>query len=177
MIDDVMGRNFMFREMRRSRQALSEAECIEILDRNTAGVLGVNGDDGYPYTVPVSYIYKDGKIFFHGARIGHKIESILRSDKVSFCVIDQDKVVPEELTTYFRSVICFGRARLLEDEDEIRSCARLIGTKYSKGYEAKSEASLARKIHVLGCVEITIEHMTGKQAIEMVPQKTEEDLH
>ncbi len=163
--------------MRRGKQALSEAECIQILDRNTAGVLGVNGDDGYPYTVPLSYIYKDGKIYFHGARIGHKIESILLSDKASFCVIDQDLVVPEELTTYFRSVICFGRAHLLEDEDEIRACVRLLGSKYSRGYEDKTEASLARQIKVVGCVEITIEHMTGKQAIELVPTRTEEDLH
>ena len=167
----------MFREMRRAKQALSEKECIEILERNTSGVLGVNGDDGYPYTVPVSYIWQDGKIWFHGSRTGHKAESILRSDKVSFCVIDQDLVVPEELTTYFRSVICFGRARMLEDEEEIRSCVRLLGSKYSKGYEAKTEASLSRKLKIVGCVEITVEHMTGKQAIELVQERTPEDDH
>ena len=164
----------MFREMRRAKQALSTEECVKILEKNTAGVLG---DDGYPYTVPVSYIYQDGKIWFHGARTGHKAESILRSDKVSFCVIDQDLVVPEELTTYFRSVICFGRARMLEDEEEIRSCVRLLGSKYSKGYEDKTEASLARKLRVVGCVEITVEHMTGKQAIELVKERTPEDDH
>ncbi len=167
----------MFREMRRSKQALTPEECVAILERNTAGVLGVSGDDGYPYTVPLSYAYKDGRIFFHGAKTGHKIDSILRSDKVSFCVIDQDQVVPEELTTYFRSVICFGRARLLEDEEEILACGRLLGVKYSKGYEEKTERSLARQLKVIGCVEILIEHMTGKQAIELVPTKTEADLH
>ncbi len=167
----------MFREMRRGKQALPKGECEEILRRNTAGVLGVSGDGGYPYTVPVSYVYEEGKIFFHGARTGHKVESILKSDRVSFCVIDQDRVVPEELTTYFRSVICFGRARLLEDVEEIRRCVRKLGAKYSRGYEEKTEASLARQLKVVGCVEIVVEYMTGKQAIEMVPQRTEADGH
>ena len=167
----------MFREMRRIKQTLSQEECIAVLERNTAGVLGVSGDDGYPYTVPLSYAYQDGRIYFHGANTGHKIDSILRSDKVSFCVIDQDLVVPEELTTYFRSVICFGRARILENEDEIRRCGHLIGAKYSKGYEEKTERSLARQLKVIGCVEVTIEHMTGKQAIELVPARSEDDMH
>lgn len=160
----------MFREMRRRKQALSEEQCVEILERATSGVLGVNGDDGYPYAVPVSFAWRDGNIYFHCAKAGHKFESILRSDKVSFCVIDQDSIVPAELTTYFRSVICFGRARVLESEEEISRCLRLLGEKYAKGYEAKTENSLARQLHTVGCVEIAVEHMTGKQAIELVKE-------
>ncbi len=102
----------MFREMRRKKQLLSKDETIEILSAHTSGVLGVNGDDGYPYTVPVSYIYKDNKLFFHCAKEGHKIDSIKKDDKVTFCVIDKDDVVQEAFTTHFRSVIVFGRARI-----------------------------------------------------------------
>mgnify|MGYP002565222328 CR=1 FL=1 len=108
----------MFREMRRKKQALSPEENVEVLQRGTAGVLAVSGDDGYPYAVPLSYIYEDGKIFFHCAKEGHKLDGIARSDKVSFCVIDQNEIRPEEYTTYFRSVIAFGRARILEDAAE-----------------------------------------------------------
>lgn len=103
----------MFREMRRSKQALTAEEVAEILKRNTSGVLAVSGDGGYPYAVPLSYVYLDSKLYFHCAGTGHKLDSILKDDKVSFCVIDQDQVVGEEYTTYFRSVVAFGRARVL----------------------------------------------------------------
>ena len=167
----------MFREMRRGKQGLSEETCIEILKRGDHCILALAGDDGYPYAVPVSYAYEDGKIYIHGSRVGHKIDAIRRLDKVSFAVVDQDMNVPAELTTYFRSVICFGRARILEDEEEMRHCARIITAKYSPGFEQKSEESLARQIQVLGCIEVTIEHMTGKQAIEMVQDRKQEDAH
>ena len=103
----------MFCEMRRSKQALTAEEVAEILKRNTSGVLAVSGDGGYPYAVPLSYVYLDSKLYFHCAGTGHKLDSILKDDKVSFCVIDQDQVVGEEYTTYFRSVVVFGRARVL----------------------------------------------------------------
>lgn len=99
----------MFREMRRKRQLLSEKESIDVLARGTAGVLALLGDDDYPYAVPISYVYNDSKLYFHGAKTGHKIDAIKECSKASFCVIDQDNIVPEEYTTYFRSVIAFGK--------------------------------------------------------------------
>ena len=75
-------------------------------------VLALLGDNDYPYAVPISYVYDDGKVYFHSAKSGHKIDAIQRTAKASFCVIDEDLVVPEEYTTYFRSVIAFGRIRL-----------------------------------------------------------------
>ena len=76
----------MFREMRRKKQLLSETETIEILHSCTSGVLAVIGDNDYPYTIPLSFAYKDGKLFFHFAKAGHKIDSIVKNNKVSFCV-------------------------------------------------------------------------------------------
>ena len=119
-----------FREMRRKRQQLSEAECMDVLERNTSGVLAVLGDADYPYAVPLSYVYCDNKIYFHCAKSGHKLDAIKKCDKVSFCVIDQDLVVPEEYTTYFRSVIAYGQARIIEQEDEIRSALEKLAVKY-----------------------------------------------
>lgn len=89
----------MFREMRRKRQLLAEAETIQIFERGTSGVLALSGDEGYPYAVPLSYVYADGRIIFHGAKSGHKIDAIRGCEKASFCVIDRDQVVPEEYTT------------------------------------------------------------------------------
>lgn len=108
----------MFREMRRKLQLLDEKESIALLERGTAGVLALSGDEGYPYAVPISYVYNDSKIFFHSAVSGHKIDAIKNSDKASFCVIAQDHIVPKEYTTYYKSVIAFGRLRILEDASE-----------------------------------------------------------
>ena len=96
----------MFREMRRKKQILTEEEAAEVLNRGTSGVLALAGDDDYPYAVPISYVYSDSKIYFHGAKSGHKIDAIKNYEKASFCVIDKDDVIPEEYTTYFRGVNC-----------------------------------------------------------------------
>ena len=111
----------MFRDMRRKRQALPPEQCAAILRRGTSGVLALAGDAGYPYAVPLSYVYTDGKLYFHCAKAGHKLDAIQREPRASFCVIDQDEIVPEEYTTYFRSVIAFGRIRILADDAQKRS--------------------------------------------------------
>ena len=159
----------MFREMRRIGQQIAREECADILRRATSGVLGLHGDDGYPYTVPVSFVYEEGgkglgTIGFHCAKTGHKIDAIRRDEKVSFTVIDRDEVMPQERTTKYCSVIVFGRARILEDEEEMRRAANAIGAKYSKGYEELYMRETEDTIREgrLCCVEITIEHMTGK---------------
>ena len=108
----------MIREMRRIKQLLPEQKTIEIMERNTAGVLAVTGDDDYPYAVPISYVYADGKIYMHSAKEGNKVDAVRNHEKASFCVIDKDQIVPEEYTTYFRSAIAFGKVRLVEDGEE-----------------------------------------------------------
>lgn len=159
----------MFREMRRKRQLLSNEESIDILNNGTAGVLALSGDDGYPYAVPVSYVYDNFKIYFHGAKAGHKIDAVRKCSKASFCVIDQDKIIPEEYTTYFRSVIAFGKVRILEDEKEIRNAVEKLAIKYHpKDSEAHRNQAIAREWAPLCMIEFSVEHMTGKEAIELV---------
>ena len=161
----------MFRESRKPRQALSSEEIEQILSRNTAGVLAVSGDEGYPYAVPLSYVYLNGKIYFHGSKVGHKIDSLLRSDKVSFCVIDQDKIMGAEYTTYFRSVVAFGRARLLEGEEKLIPLVQLC-EKYWPGHLDVTEPKAAAALERVGLIELTMEHVTGKQAVELVKSET-----
>ena len=163
----------MFREMRRFRQQLSDEETAAILKNGKTGILGVNGDGGYPYTVPVNYVYSGGKIYFHGAKAGHKFDAMKANDKVSFCVIDKDDVVAEELTTYFRSVIAFGRVRILDDESEIIEAARILGLKYYNVPEAV-DREILRDLARLCCFEITVEHLTGKESIELVRARKKE---
>jgi len=158
----------MFREMRRKNQTLSHAMCEEILRRATAGVLAVAGDDGYPYAVPLSFAYEGGRILFHCALTGHKLDAIAREDKVSFCVIDGDQVVPEEFTTYFRSVIVFGRARILSSEPEKRQALEILADKYSPGLAEERDRAIAEQAARTAVVEIVVEHLSGKEAIELV---------
>lgn len=162
----------MFREMRRSKQLMSEKDSIAVLERGTSGVLAVSGDDDYPYAVPVSYVYMDGKIYFHGAPAGHKIDSIKRNCKVSFCVIDKDTIVPEKFTTYFRSVIVFGKIRIIEDESEKRSALEKIARRYSPHESDESvEKEISGALGHVCMLELTADHMTGKEAIELVNRR------
>ena len=155
--------------MRRKKQKLSKEECDRILYNGTSGVLALHGDNGYPYAVPVSYVYNGEKLLFHSAKNGHKIDAILKNAAASFCVIDQDQIVPEEYTTYFRSIIAFGRIRILEDDAEKRSAIEKLAVKYAPDDTAENrDKAIEREWKPLCMMEMEIEHLTGKQAIEMI---------
>lgn len=158
----------MFRDMRRNRQMLSREESIGILNQGTSGVLAVSGDEGYPYAVPLSYVYRDGRMYFHCARAGHKLDALKNTDKASFCVIAQDDVIPEKYTTCFRSVIVFGRLRILEEDREKRAAAVLLADKYApEADQAGRDREIEEQFDRLCILELSIEHMTGKEAIEL----------
>ena len=159
----------MFREMRRKKQRLSKEECDRILYNGTSGVLALHGDDDYPYALPVSYVYDGEKLLFHSAKNGHKIDAIIKNAAASFCVIDQDQIVPEEYTTYFRSIIAFGRIRILEDDTEKHSAIEKLAVKYAPDDTAENrDKAIEREWKPLCMMEMEIEHLTGKQAIEMI---------
>ena len=156
------------REMRRFKQELTQAECAAVLERGTSGVLAVTGDGGYPYAVPLSYVWADGKLYFHCAMAGHKLDAIRADGRASFCVIDQDQIVPEEYTTYFRSVIVFGRARVLDDPQEKRHAIEVLAAKYRPGFPEAMAAEIDGAWNRLCMVEPAAEQVTGKQAKELM---------
>ena len=161
----------MFREMRRSKQLLSMEDTKAVMDRCTNGVLACFGDEDYPYAVPVSYVYFNDKIYLHSSKSGHKIDAIMKNPKVSFSVIDEDRVVSEEYTTYFRSVIAFGRARIIVGGDEWLEGFKALVEKYSGNLPEE-----AKHKEIVGCTQsyviaIDVEHVTGKEAIEFVNAK------
>ena len=160
-----------FREMRRKRQQLSEGESIEILQKATAGTLALLGDNGYPYAVPISYVYADGKLYFHSALSGHKIDAIRNCDKASFCVIDKDDVQPEKYTTFFRSVIAFGRIHIIEDDKEKLAMARMLGNRYNPNNDESLQKEIESGLSRMLMIRFDIEHLTGKEAIELVRQR------
>lgn len=161
----------MFRKMRRFKQQLPENEAIEILENSDSGVLALLGDDDYPYTVPTSYIYADGKLYFHSAPAGHKVEAIRKNEKASFCIIEKDEVMPEKYTTLFRSVVAFGKVRIIEDKDEMRRIAESIAMKYSAAFKEGIPGAIDEAINRMAIIEMTIEHLTGKEGVELMKQR------
>ncbi|MBQ8787575.1 MAG: pyridoxamine 5'-phosphate oxidase family protein [Oscillospiraceae bacterium] len=160
----------MFRDMRRFRQALPKEQCEEILRRCTSGTLALSGDGGYPYAVPLSYFYGDGKIYFHCAKEGHKIDAVKNCPKASFCVIESDGVIPEKFTTAYRSVIAFGQVRIIDNPEEIRRAIVMLSDKYSPNMDSERDKEIDEFFSRLCMLELTVEHMTGKQGLEMMRQ-------
>ena len=157
----------MFRKMRRIRQQLAEEEAKAVLERGTSGVLALSGDDDYPYAVPMSYVYDGKRLIFHSALTGHKIDAIHRNSKASFCVVEKDSVIPDEYTTYFISVIAFGKIRIL-DRNEAREAAKVLGAKYRPGFAEELADTVERNLDKMTVFALEIEHLTGKQARELV---------
>lgn len=157
-----------FRPMRRNRQQLTQDECISILRHSTSGVLAVMGDGGYPYTVPLSHVYADGCLYFHSAQQGHKVDAIRNSSRCSFCVIAQDEVHPETFTTHFKSVIAFGQIHIIDDDTDRLAALRLLGRRHAPHDEAGLQHEIDKDFGRVLMLRLDIEHLTGKQAIEMV---------
>ena len=164
----------MFREMRRKKQQMPDADAVGVLERGSHGVLAVPGDGGYPYAVPISYVYCGGKIYMHCAKSGHKLDAVRACGKASFCVVDADDVVPEKFTTYYRSVIAFGRVREITDDAEKLSAIRALSAKYCPELpREKHEAEIELEWAPLHIIAMEIEHLTGKESRELAARRTE----
>ena len=153
----------MFRAMRRFRQQISEEECIRVLREQPRGVLSMIGDDGYPYGIPLDHWYseEDNKLYFHCAKVGHKIDAISACDKVSYCVMDEGFRRDGEWALNINSVVVFGRMRIVEDEEKKREICTNLVRKFTDD-EEYLEKELASAFGRVNCLELAIEHMTGK---------------
>ena len=160
----------MFREMRRGKQLLSMEDTVAVVDRCTNGVLARLGDEGYPYAIPLSYVYFNDKIYFHSAKAGHKIDAITKNPKVSFSVIDEDTIVSEKYTTYFRSALAFGNARIVEGDERLEAFKALV-EKYSGDQPEDAKHKEITECTQTYIIAIDVEHITGKEAIEYVNAK------
>lgn len=159
----------MFREMRRKKQLLTTSECEDILNNGTSGILAVHGDDGYPYTVPLSYVYGNNRIYFHSATEGHKIDAVKRNPKASFCVTGQDIIVPQKYTTYFKSVTVFGKINILDNNEEKMEAITKLAAKYSPlESETSRQAEIEHGWKNFCILCLSIEHISGKKAKELI---------
>ena len=153
----------MFREMLRKKQELSVSDCIAILKKEPRGVLSVLGDDDYPYGMPLNHYYceEDGKLYFHGGKSGHKIDSLRKHNKVSYCVYDEGFRMEGEWALNIKSVIIFGKVEFIEDQEEINRISRLLSYKFTDD-EEYIQKEIERSGNNTLMFAIEIEHMTGK---------------
>lgn len=106
----------MFRPVRRIKNALGEEATKEILRSARRGVIAVNGDGGYPYAIPINYLYDEeaGKIYFHGAKAGHKADSINKCNKVCFTACGDEIVRKRHGRRLCAAPLCSADAALLK---------------------------------------------------------------
>lgn len=157
----------MFRQMRRINQMLTCEECEAILTSCTSGVLALSGDNDYPYALPISYCYDKtrGVLIFHCAKKGHKIDAITRNEKASFCVVAQDKIVPHKYVTDYKSVIAFGKIKIISDEENMRRAAFDLSRKYYPDESAQNiNEEIDNFLSTLCILEMEIESISGKRA-------------
>ncbi len=158
----------MFRSMRRFRQELTQEECREVLAQQRRGCLALQGDDGYPYALPINFWFdpESGHVYFHGAPAGHKIDAMKRSDKVSFCVFEKTGAKREDdWAETVRSVICFGRLEVVTDPGRKERALRQIGLRYYPS-AGEVEDEIRQTIGRVAVLELSVEHMSGKRVHE-----------
>ena len=157
----------MFRPMRRKAKEISTEAAKRLLCNERRGVFAVNGDDGYPYAIPVNFYYDEtnNKIYFHGAA-GHKVDALQVDDKVCFTVYGNETIKEEETwAPYLQSTVVFGRCKILEDQDMTLELVRKVAEKYYPN-ETLIDEEIARSGKAVRIYEITIEHISGKEIQE-----------
>lgn len=156
----------MFREITRIKQKIQKERCIDILRTEKRGVLAVQGDDGYPYAMPINHYYNDddGRIYFHSGMTGHKIDALKKCDKVSFCVYECEKTDSEWYLTV-NSVIVFGRVEFETDRQKVYDISRLLSRKFTDDSEyIENEIAKFGKNTLM--FAIIPKHITGKTVKE-----------
>lgn len=153
----------MFREMRRAKQQLGKDECVEILLKEWRGILSVYGEDGYPYGLPMNFYYDKEveKLYFHSGMKGHKIDALMRDNRVSFCVYDKGFRKEGDWALNIKSVIIFGNIKFVEDESRRENIMRKFGLKFDPD-PRNVEDTIKRMLGVTKVMELSIDHMTGK---------------
>lgn len=151
----------MFRPMRRIGQALYAEEIDRVLTQEKRGVLAVHGEDGYPYAFPMDFLYLDGKLYFHCAKAGHKLDALRADGRASFCVMDEGYRREGEWALNIKSVILFGRVSEVDDPARTEDLARRLGLKYHPTPESV-EVELAKALDRVLILEMRVDHMTGK---------------
>jgi len=152
----------MFREMRRKESRMNEQEAVKVLEEGLYGNLATIGEEGYPYSIPLNYVYADNAIYFHSAPEGHKLDNIKYNNRVCFGVVGTFRIIPEKFDTNYESAVVFGKACEVTDEKEKKKALLLLVEKYSKDYMEEGKKYIEKSLNRVSVFKIEIEHLTGK---------------
>lgn len=157
----------MFRDLARKNKQISNAECIDLLKNETRGVLSVLGDEGYPYGMPMNHFYneEDGNIYFHCGTFGHRIDSLKRNNKVSFCVYDKGYREEGEWAFKVKSVIVFGKIEIIDDIGTVTDISRKLSYKFTRDDDYINN-EIQKYAHKTLLLKLTPQHICGKFVTE-----------
>ena len=157
----------MFREIRRKKKQIDTQSAESLLEQGRRGVLAVNGDEGYPYAIPINYFYdrENQKIYFHGARAGHKIDALKACDKVCFTVYGNETIKEDAWAPFWQSTVVFGRCHLMEAGADSNAILKRFAMKYYPN-EQLADEEIVKSGKAVQLFEIEIEHLRGKEVQE-----------
>lgn len=155
--------------MRRAKKEIQDKTVVHnLLNTCPVGRLGTIGDDGYPRIKPLNFVYLNGKIYFHSAKEGEKIDDIIRDNRVFFEIDEPIGYVksgnnPCSAKYLYRSVMIRGRAAIVDNDEERLLALRSLMEKYQP--EGGYGEFLTEKLAITAIVRIDIEEMTGKEDV------------
>lgn len=154
----------MFRKIRKIKNEIDKDAVDSLLHSCRRGVLSMNGEDGYPYAIPVNYYYDEAnqKIYFHGAKVGYKVDCLNLCDKVCFTVFGNESIKDLDWAPYVQSVIVFGRCHLVDTDNEV---LKTFMMKYYPSVDLVDKV-IEEDSKFVQMYEISIEHKSGKQVQE-----------
>ena len=157
----------MFRTIRKKKNVLDIIDAKDLLKQSRRGVLAMNGDDGYPYAIPINYLYDEDhqRIYFHGARAGHKVDALKSCDKVCFTVYGNETIKEDLWAPFMQSVVVFGRCHFVEAGAEATALLKQFAMKYYPDEQMVDE-EIVRTGKSAQVFEIEIEHFSGKEIQE-----------
>lgn len=147
--------------VRRKDREISSQEAIELFDSAEYGTLSTVGKDGQPYGVPMSYVYKNGCIYFHCALSGQKLDNIADNPRVSFCVVGKTKILPDKFGTEYESALVFGIASEIFGEERYNALALLL-KKYCQDFIEEGKQYIEARNKITRVFKIEISRISGK---------------
>lgn len=147
--------------IRRKDRLLEVDRAMDILRGGEYGFLAIGGKEG-GYGIPLNYVLKDDRIFFHCAPEGEKLSFIAKNGAVCFCVVGRTEVQPSMFTTIYESVMAFGRITVVEDDDQRMEALELIVAKYSPEFKEKGAIYAVKSMPRTKILRLDIERVSGK---------------
>lgn len=154
----------MFKQMRRKERQIEIIEAEEILKNGEYGVLSTNGENGYSYGTPLSYVYFNNSVYFHCALEGQKLENINYNNKISFCVVGKTCVIQAKFSTKYESTILFGEANEVFGEEKNEALIAIL-KKYSPDFIDKGKLHIKNAGDKTKVIKININKISGKAIV------------